>query len=201
MTYTALFASYNSWINDKITSALWAAREQLSLSANQRRFAEIMRLLNHIMVMDLVWLERLGKVFEARSDSPNFVATLSRPKTMDEIMYFSLLDLKAARARLDGNIYALFSGLNIDDLDCPVRFRTLSDHVDICCPAWSIVMHLFNHQAIHRGEVLAHLKELRIDIGEVDFLAFAPRLPIDLNTTPIEVDKLAWCESVDSMKG
>ena len=138
----AMLAAYNAWCNERI----YAAAAQLS-DADYRAdrgafFKSVHGTLNHILVADLIWLKRFG----VRADAPD---------RLDAILHDTLADLRAARIEEDSRIEDWVAGLSEADLAAPISYRTMVNPAPISQALGSALMHLFNHQTHHRGQVHA----------------------------------------------
>ena len=64
--------------------------------------------------------------------------------------------------------------MKADDLTCPLPYHSLKG-VPAVRPTGSLIMHFFNHQTHHRGQVSTLLSQCGVDIGETDLLGLIPQ--------------------------
>jgi uncharacterized damage-inducible protein DinB len=150
-------AAYNRWMNEKV----YAAASQLSDDERKRDLGAFFRsvhgTLNHILLADRSWLQRF------RGEQ----VTMTSPH--DEL--YPLFDrLRSARRVTDLEIEQFAGGLDEDDsfADAPFRFWSVTYGKERVVPGWAAVLHMFNHQTHHRGQVTTLLKQLGQDPGVTD---------------------------------
>lgn len=167
--YTRVMAHYNRWMNEKIYGAC------AKLSDEQRKrdvgafFKSIHGTLNHLLLTDGLWLKRF------RGEALNFTA-------LNEVLYVDFIELSAARMRTDDEIEVFVAGLSDARLRENFTYRTtLAPQVDRTLPVGVILMHMFNHQAHHRGQVTTLLMQMGVDPGVTD-LPWMPGLEELLRT-------------------
>jgi uncharacterized damage-inducible protein DinB len=142
-----MLAGYNSWANARLYDA--AARMPDSGFREDRGafFGSVHQTLNHILVADRIWLKRFGVRAEA-------------PRTLDVILFDELDKLRVAREAEDASISAWADGLDTAALDRPLSYRTMVNPDPIIQPLGSALVHFFNHQTHHRGQVHALMTAL-----------------------------------------
>lgn len=113
--------------------------------------------LNHIHDMDDLWLGRLIRGHVADPPPPD-------ADPLDIAGWWARW--RRAAAILDAHVAALDAALLADE----VVFVTRAERVTVRCPHWAALTHLFNHQALHRGEVLRILRGHGVDFGNSDIL-------------------------------
>ena len=148
-------ASYNRWMNEKI----YAAAAELTDEERKRDlgsfFKSIHLTLNHILLGDQSWLQRFrGQPVTMKS-------------TRDEL-FTDFAELGQARLAMDDDIARWAATLDDVFATAPFRFHSVAYGRDRSVPGWAAVMHLFNHQTHHRGQVTTLLKQLGKDPGVTD---------------------------------
>ena len=165
-----LYASYNGWFNDKLFALLLQEDVERYTGEQLDLFGAILRQLNHVFVMDVVWLHRFRKSLAASGAIDDCFGRLPPPpRFMEQILFLQVRDMQAPRAELDRTIVD-FSGLLDGLLDAPVLFQTIADREVIERPLWSLLLHLFNHQSLHRGEIIGLAERIGINLGATDIL-------------------------------
>ncbi|MBS8241340.1 damage-inducible protein DinB [Marinobacter lipolyticus] len=167
-----LLAAYNQWMNSKIYEA--AGNLSATDLAKDRGafFGSILGTLNHILVGDTIWLKRFA-THPSCFNSLRAVADLQSPTSLDQIIFDDLRSLTERRMWLDLQIIDWIAGLSESDLNF-----VLSYHNTKGIPAnkrySSLVLHFFNHQTHHRGQVSTLLTQACVDLGVTDLLAQIP---------------------------
>lgn len=163
--YVEAMARYNAWQNVNLYDA---ASE---LTDTQRRedrgafFRSIHATLNHILWADQMWLMRFGGA------EPPAAKTIAEGIAQFE----DWQELKARRTTFDAVIQNWAAKVTPADLDGNLEWYSASVGRNMSTPRVLTVMHLFNHQTHHRGQVHAMLTGFGIKPGVTD-LPFGPPL-------------------------
>jgi uncharacterized damage-inducible protein DinB len=163
-----LFAAYNRLMNER----LYAASGELS-DAELRRdrgafFKSVLGTLNHIMVADIVWLQR----FSAHSASTQVLAYVReqpRPARLTTILFDDLGPLGEERVRLDRLIIDWIDALSLPDLEDDVSYANMAGKPYTQRYA-GLISHLFLHQVHHRGQATTLLSQAGVDFGDTDLI-------------------------------
>ncbi|WP_076591914.1 DinB family protein [Herminiimonas arsenitoxidans] len=160
--YAQLLVRYNRWMNEKV----YAASEQLSDEDRKADrgafFKSIHSTLNHLVWGDSMWLGRFTKGTALERPMP------TTPGGVD--VHSDWNELKAARNALDEALIVWATHLDAAWLAQDFSWysgMTKSVHNG---PAWHSVVHMFNHQTHHRGQVTTLLSQQRIDVGATDLM-------------------------------
>ncbi|HYM85641.1 MAG TPA: DinB family protein [Pseudoxanthomonas sp.] len=170
--YVRMMAAYNRWMNDKLYAA--AARltsEQLAADRGAF-FGSVLGTLNHLVVADLIWLNR----FAALPSGAQVLAALREapmPSALDEMLFADFARLRERRAWLDDVIESWSGALGDGDLDQVLEYANTRGQ-RFRKRLSGVVMHFFNHQTHHRGQVTTLLSQAGIDVGETDLRALIP---------------------------
>lgn len=164
-----LMAAYNAWINARLYEA--AAKLPAEALATDRKafFGSILGTLNHLLVADRIWLARFA-AHPAKHTALDPIRALAPPQRLDQLLGEDFQNLAAHRCWLDGVISAWAESLAESDLDHPLHYANMKG-TTADRNFFSLVMHFFNHQTHHRGQVTTLLSQAGIDIGVTDLLA------------------------------
>jgi uncharacterized damage-inducible protein DinB len=156
--YLVSMAAYNGWMNGKIYEA--AARLSPEEIARDRGafFKSILGTLNHLLFADLIWI---GRFKEGRP----------RVTDPDAIRHGDLKSLPSARTALDGEIQEWAGSIDEAWLARTLTFKSVLGDTVFTFPAWMMVVHMFNHQTHHRGQITTLLTQASQDVGATDFIA------------------------------
>ena len=161
-SHFGLIADYNQWMNSKLY-ALCA-----SLSDEERKrdrgafFKSIHGTLNHLLYGDLAWMSRF-------TGQPPEVPSLGVE------LFSDFESMRRERVRLDVEILSWAKALSPEWLSRPIMYSSKVDGRTRTRPAWVLVVHLFNHQTHHRGQLTTLLTQAGIDPGVTD-LPWLPSL-------------------------
>jgi len=158
-----LMSEYSRWMNGK----LYAICADIT-DADRRRdrgafFRSVHGTLNHLYHGDQAWIGRF-------THQP-FVATIGHE------FFATFEELRMARKKLDDEIVTWAQALSEDWLKSPSTYTSSVDGKTRTLPSWVLVVHMFNHQTHHRGQLTTLLKQLGIDPGETD-IPWLPALEI-----------------------
>ncbi|BCJ90862.1 damage-inducible protein DinB [Terrihabitans soli] len=142
-----LLAGYNSWANARLYDAAVQMQDSRYREDRGAFFGSVHRTLNHILVADRIWLFRFG----ARTDAP---------LELDVILFDDLAGLRAAREAEDQRITGFIDGLTPEGLDRGLHFQTVTNPQKMSQPLGSALVHFFNHQTHHRGQIHALMTAL-----------------------------------------
>lgn len=161
--YCKYFARYNRWQNQSIFSAAQKLPDGTRKRNMGAFFKSIHATLNHLLVGDQLWLDRLD-------GTPTTITSL------DQELYNDFDELAVQRERADTRVDRVVATLDDATLAGSLTFRRLSgDKLELTLPLALVMMQLFNHQAHHRGQVSTLLMQCGVDVGVTDL----PMLPAD----------------------
>ncbi|WP_449285391.1 DinB family protein [Marinobacter sp. PE14] len=164
-----LLAAYNRHMNSKV----YAAASHLGATELGKErgafFGSILGTLNHLIVGDTIWLKRFAKQ-PSSSMSLREVADLPDPASLDQIVFTDFKRLSEHRAWLDRQIINWIGELSSSDLDSVFSYQN-TQGIHAQKRLSSLVLHFFNHQTHHRGQVSVLLSQSGQDIGITDLLA------------------------------
>lgn len=160
--YAQMMSRYSRWQNDKhldVADTMGAAARQQDRGAF---FRSIQGTLNHLLWGDRMWMSRFDgweKPATAIGDSAELVEDWT--------------DFVVQRRAADERIIAWADGLNQDVLDGDLVWLSGLTGKEMRSPMALCVVHLFNHQTHHRGQLTDMLAAAGVEFGSTD-LAFMP---------------------------
>ena len=156
-------AAYNRWMNEGLYGVCAALSDDVRKADRGAFFRSIHGTLNHLLLADKVWMGRF-------TDRPFAV------RSLDQELYADFAGLRSERARMDAAIEAWARGLTDTVLNGELVYTSIvnperrSSDMAIC------VMHFFNHQTHHRGQLTTLLSQLGADFGTTDLIAMPEAL-------------------------
>lgn len=170
--HVCLMASYNEWMNARIYQAAGGLPDK-ELSENRKAFfGSVLGTMNHLVVADTIWLKRFAS-HPANHASLEPIRGLPVPESLDQILFTDIQNLSQHRKWLDGVITEWAHSIAESDLDHVLQYTNIKG-VAATRSFFSLVMHFFNHQTHHRGQVTTLLSQAGIDVGVTDLLALIP---------------------------
>ncbi|MBI1219341.1 MAG: damage-inducible protein DinB [Rhodobacteraceae bacterium] len=155
--YVRLMARYNAWQNASLAQAVAGLDAAERARDRGAFFGSITRTMSHLLWADLVWMSRFegGPRPEAGiADSPDLFP--DAPETL------------ARRVETDRRIRAWAEGLKDSDLGGNLRWMSGALGRETVKPFGFTVMHMFNHQTHHRGQIHAMLTAAGARPGDTD---------------------------------
>ncbi|EIM28721.1 DinB family protein [Microvirga lotononidis] len=155
----AMMAGYNAWCNERVYDAAAQLSDADYRADRGAFFKSVHGTLNHLLATDRIWLKR----FTAQGEAPN---------RLDAVLFENFDDLRDARRKEDERIVAYIEGLSEADLAGRIRYKTITNPAEIEQPLAPALIHLFNHQTHHRGQVHCLLTGFGLDAPALDLILF-----------------------------
>lgn len=150
------YAWYNRKANNSLIKIL-RDHSELAIRENTTYYGPVLALFSHILLSDLTWLRRLGAQEEVSAsvfDIP-FSSVSDRP-------FATLTEFADHREQLDRSIETYCTWLSEDALSLPFNYQNSKGH-EFTQKRWEALLHMFNHQTHHRGQVIQVLDENGIE--------------------------------------
>ena len=163
----AMMAGYNAWCNERIYDVATQLSDADYRADRGAFFKSVHGTLSHLLVTDRIWLKR----FSGQGEAPN---------RLDAILFEDLAGLRAARAKEDERIVAYIDGLSEADLAGRIRYTTITNPAEIEQPLAPALVHFFNHQTHHRGQVHCLLTGFGLEAPSLDLILFQRQTGIGL---------------------
>jgi uncharacterized damage-inducible protein DinB len=169
--HVRLMASYNGWMNMRLVEAAQQLPPAVLSADKKAFFGSILGTLNHLVNADTIWLKRFA-AHPANYGALDPVRALPMPGGLDALLFNDLHSLAEHRRRLDGIITAWAHDIAEPDLDVVLHYANSKGEHDK--NFFSLIMHFFNHQTHHRGQLTTLLSQEGVDVGVTDLLALIP---------------------------
>ena len=171
-SHIRLMATYNEWMNAKVYEAARSLSDE-ELSADKKAFfGSILGTLNHVTAGDTVWLKRFAK-HPANHSALESLRQLPDPKSLDQLLFSNIRELSVHREWLDRIIIEWALAITEPDLDHTLNYTSMKG-VPADKSFYGLVMHFFNHQTHHRGQVTTLLSQSGVDVGDTDLVVLIP---------------------------
>ncbi|MFC5742330.1 DinB family protein [Dyella tabacisoli] len=167
-----LMAKYNAWMNSKLYDAAMTLPDE-ALSADKKAFfGSILGTLNHLVVADRIWLRR----FAAHTE--NYAALqpireLPALTSLEPLPFADIRSLAEHRQLLDQAITAWAQSVHDGELDAVLAYSNTKG-IASKRNFFGLILHFFNHQTHHRGQVTTLLSQAGVDVGATDLLVLIP---------------------------
>jgi uncharacterized damage-inducible protein DinB len=155
--YGRTMARYNAWMNARLYDGCARLSDADRKQDARAFFKSIHGTLNHLLLADRIWMGRfLGRPFAATS--------------LAQELYADFEQLRAERAVTDLAITTWAGALTDNDLAGELIYTTIVNPSVQRHPLGFAVMHFFNPQTHHRGQLTNLLFQRGIDPGVTDLL-------------------------------
>ncbi|NEQ36304.1 MAG: damage-inducible protein DinB [Okeania sp. SIO3I5] len=155
--YFQRLSQYNYWMNEKIYLVCESIPDSVRREDKGAFFNSIQGTLNHILLADKLWLSRFQNyTFEIESLRQELIAE------------FNLLWQE--RQKIDREIQTYIDSLTEEKLAESLTFTSKSQKGECNFPLWHLLLHFFNHQTHHRGQLTTLISQCGKDFGVTDLL-------------------------------
>ena len=162
--YVQTMARYNQWQNEGM-AATAATLDSAALKADRGAFfGSILGTMNHLLWADRIWMARLAGWPAPPGGIPQSVALTP-----------TLAAWRAERQRVDGRLLLWADGLRPARLRGELEWFSAAQGQEKKAPVALCVMHMFNHQTHHRGQIHAMLTAAGATPQVTDLFAQAGR--------------------------
>ncbi|WP_333875210.1 DinB family protein [Methylobacter sp.] len=169
LEHLRLLSRYNQWMNDKLYNTV----AQLPADALARDrgafFGSVLGTLNHIMVADIIWLQRFSE-HPSQHPALDEVRSMQKPLALTQTLLDDFTVLSEERRKLDITIINWCEQLDASDLNHKLAYRNMKGEAAVKKFA-SLMLHFFNHQTHHRGQATTLLSQQGLDVGVTDLVA------------------------------
>ena len=153
------YARCNYEINKNMTGIIEKSEKKLYDAPAKGYFKSIGEILEHIVITDTMWL----KAFKQVRDSSIFEKpVLTKDRKWGERQFDDIDNFKENRNELDKLIIQYLDEIKEEDME-KIIVRTTKNGDKIEKIFWKSVVHMFNHQTHHRGQISEILDELKIE--------------------------------------
>jgi uncharacterized damage-inducible protein DinB len=172
--HVCLMAEYNHSMNKKILETCELLKPGQLSENKDAFFGSILGTLNHLIVGDTVWLKRFSSAFSSYNELIP-IAEIPHPEALNSIIFPNLPELKIQREMLDQVLLSFSKAVKEKDLFQPITYKSFKG-VASTKIFFSVLMHVFNHQTHHRGQVTTLLSQFGLDAGVTDLVAIIPNV-------------------------
>lgn len=158
--YCVAMAEYNAWMNAKMYALCESLPDAVRKKDHRAFFRSIHGTLHHILVCDLMFLS---------SFSEDAAVVASEGDLHDDFH-----ELRRDRGSVDLHLLQWSRVVSPEWLNTPSTYKHHEDGVTRHVTQGFWVVHMFNHQTHHRGQVTTLLTQLGHDIGSTDLHMSVP---------------------------
>ncbi len=148
---------YNRWMNQRLYAVCATMSDSARREDRKVFFGSIHGTLNHLLLADKIWLGRFR--------SETFVIA-----SLAQELYTDFESLRSEREATDQIIEEWGASLTDDILTSRLTYTSIVNPAPRSCEMSLAVMHFFNHQTHHRGQLTALLSQCGRDYGITDLI-------------------------------
>jgi uncharacterized damage-inducible protein DinB len=164
-----LLARYNQWMNDKLYAAV-ADWDDVALHEHCGAFfGSVFGTLDHLLKADTIWMKRFAE-HPADFSALAPVHALTHPYLLTGPVHEDFPSLRAARIAMDETILAFAGQLTAAHCDQPLTYLNRAGE-SFERPLGFVLLHFFNHQTHHRGQITTLLSQAGVDVGTTDLIS------------------------------
>jgi uncharacterized damage-inducible protein DinB len=172
--HVQLMAQYNQWMNQKLYDTAASLPEDALRENRGAFFGSIFATLNHLAVADTIWVKRLSVNFPTEWDLED-AKQLPQIDALDLTLFEDFDALRNYRNKLDTILLRLSLKAQDKDLVKTVSYLDIKANPHTK-QLFSLLMHVFNHQTHHRGQITTMFSQAGVDVGVTDLNALIPSL-------------------------
>jgi uncharacterized damage-inducible protein DinB len=154
-------AQYNQEMNKHLYAHLSDMPDDKRKSDAGLFFTSIHGTLNHILLVDNLWL--------ARINSEHYPV-----QSLDQELHGDFAQLRLHQKKADKRTRDFVNSLDDTELHRPVMYKSMKGEQRNFA-LWRVLTHLFNHQTHHRGQITAVMSRHGIDYGVTDLIYLVGR--------------------------
>lgn len=158
--YACTLARYNCWMNQRLYASCRQLSDDQLYTDRGAFFGSLYLTLNHILYADLAFLSR-------------FTGIPAEAPILGQELCDGFDDLSRHRQATDRRLMSWAETLDVEWLQHPLTYTSQVDGRQHTHPRWFLVVHLFQHQVHHRGQLTTLLSQLGVEYGSTD-LPFMP---------------------------
>ena len=158
ITNFQLLANFNTWANTQIFSACKELDDAEYKKDRRAFFSSIHGTLNHLLVVDRAYISRI--------EGKNHIL-----KSLDQILYEKLFQLKEARIKEDKRLVDLVNRLSEESIHKEITYKGFETG-NTTYAINMILITLFNHQTHHRGQIHNMLSQAGVKPPQIDIPDF-----------------------------
>ena len=153
-----LLANFNKWTNEKIITSCKKLTETEYKKDREAFFSSIHGTLNHLLVVDRAYISRIEGIDHGL-------------KSLDQILFESLLQLEEARINEDKRLIDLVNSLSLESIHKEITYKSFETSKNTYTIN-TILITLFNHQTHHRGQIHNMLSQAGVKPPQIDIPDF-----------------------------
>ena len=163
-----LLARYNQWMNNNLYQLASTLNADELLQNRGAFFGSVAGILNHLLVADLIWLNRFKQLStQAKALQP--LGHFPMPTALEQLLYPDFKQLHQARQQIGAIFLAFVAELDDQQLQQVLIYSNMKGE-PMQKQLSSVLQHVFNHQTHHRGQLTTLFSQMGLDVGVTDLV-------------------------------
>jgi uncharacterized damage-inducible protein DinB len=156
------FAKYNGSVNQSLLELVEPLRKEQVMMESKAYYPSIFETLRHILMADVNWLKRYRGIFKENKALGSSKLVSLEEKDLKAEFESDYRKLFLYRKQVDEMIIQFVNALAEDQLNSTIKYKNYKGQ-EIEKEVWKTLLHWFNHQTHHRGQVSVLLDLIGID--------------------------------------
>jgi len=156
------FATYNSSVNQSLLELVTPLKKDEIMKETKAYYPSIFATLLHILITDITWLRRYRDFLKENKVLNSSDLLSLDEKALKKEFESEYTRLFQYRKALDEIIFRFVQDLDENRLNSILKYRNYKGE-DIQKELWITILHWFNHQTHHRGQISVLLDLLGVD--------------------------------------
>ena len=156
------FARYNGSVNRSILEMVEPLKKEQVMMETKAYYPSIFETLLHNLIADLNWLKRYRDAFKENKGLNNSNLISLEDKSLRKEFESDYTKFFQYRKQMDDVILQFVNELDESKLGSVIRYKNYKGE-DVEKEIWKTLLHWFNHQTHHRGQVSVLLDMVGVD--------------------------------------
>ena len=165
-------SKYNGSVNQSIAELLVPLKKEQIMMETKAYYPSIFETMLHNFISDLNWLKRYREIFKESKGLSNCKLLSLEEESLRKEMESDYKKFFQYRREADEVIAQFVNGLDENKLRSVIKYKNYKGE-DVEKELWKALLHWFNHQTHHRGQVSVLLDMVGVDH---DFSSLLPRI-------------------------
>jgi len=155
-------AKYNGGVNQSLIELLEPLRKEQIMMETKAYYPSIFETVLHNFIADITWLRRYRGVFSENDSLSNCQLISLEEKGFRKEFESDYTKLFQYRKELDDVIILFANGMDEGKLSSVLKYKNYKGE-ELEKEVWKTLLHWFNHQTHHRGQISVLLDLIGID--------------------------------------
>ena len=156
------YAQYNSSVNQSLLELFQPLKKEQIMMETKAYYPSIFETLFHILITDVAWLKRYKGIFGSHKTLGSSKLLLLEEKGLREEFGSDYKKLFQYRKQVDDLMIQFVNELDDHQTNSTIRYKNYKGEA-MEKELWKTLLHWFNHQTHHRGQISVLLDMVGVD--------------------------------------